>query len=232
MAFFIGVDLGQASDYTAIVVVESLILPCIRTDVTTTDTMVSHDPVFRLPDGSESRQHPPVEFALRHIERITLGTSYPAIVARIGQIAMRTRGATLVVDATGVGRAIVDLLRTSGLDPYAITITAGENVSSDGMQYRVPKRDLVGAAQLLLQTRRLKIARSLPHVDLLVRELQNFKVKIDPRTAHDSYAAWREGDHDDLVLALTVALWMGERSPGLPYGFASGRSLFSDGPCF
>ena len=38
-------------------------------------------------------------------------------------------------------------------------------------------------------------------------ELLGFRVKIDPTTAHDSYAAWREGAHDDLVLALALAVW-------------------------
>jgi hypothetical protein len=37
---------------------------------------------------------------------------------------------------------------------------------------------------------------------VLVQELLNFRVKIDPLTAHDSYGCWREGGHDDLVLAL------------------------------
>lgn len=36
-------------------------------------------------------------------------------------------------------------------------------------------------------------------------ELISFEAKIDERTAHDSYGA-REGAHDDLVLALAVAL--------------------------
>jgi len=35
-------------------------------------------------------------------------------------------------------------------------------------------------------------------------------VKIDPRTAHDSYSHWREGDHDDLVLATALACWFRE----------------------
>jgi hypothetical protein len=41
----------------------------------------------------------------------------------------------------------------------------------------------------------------------------NFKVKIDPVTAHDSYSAWREQDHDDMVLAVALAAWYGERLP-------------------
>ena len=32
-------------------------------------------------------------------------------------------------------------------------------------------------------------------------------MKIDPKTAHDSYEHWREGDHDDLVLAVSMAAW-------------------------
>ena len=39
----------------------------------------------------------------------------------------------------------------------------------------------------------------------------HFKVKIDPQTAHDSYSAWREADHDDLVLAVALACWLGEK---------------------
>ena len=27
------------------------------------------------------------------------------------------------------------------------------------------------------------------------------------KTAHDSYEAWREGDHDDLVLSVGMAVW-------------------------
>jgi hypothetical protein len=43
-----------------------------------------------------------------------------------------------------------------------------------------------------------------------VQEFLAFRVKIDPLTAHDSYGAWREGAHDDLVLAVAVAAWYAE----------------------
>ena len=36
-------------------------------------------------------------------------------------------------------------------------------------------------------------------------------MKIDPLTAHDSYGAWREGAHDDMVLAVAIAVWWGLR---------------------
>jgi hypothetical protein len=91
-----------------------------------------------------------------------------------------------------------------------IQITGGDSVTQENGLHRVPKRDLVSAAQVALQTERLKIASSLPDAPVLTRELQNFQVKISLDTAHDSYGAWREGTHDDLVLAVCLALWIAE----------------------
>jgi hypothetical protein len=38
-------------------------------------------------------------------------------------------------------------------------------------------------------------------------ELLNFRVTINLATGYDRYEAWREGDHDDLVLAAALAVW-------------------------
>jgi hypothetical protein len=62
-----------------------------------------------------------------------------------------------------------------------------------------------------MQNGQLKIAEGLALEDTLVKELLNFRVKINISTAHDSYEAWREGDHDDLVLSVALARWAGER---------------------
>ncbi len=184
MRFFVGVDLGQAQDPTAIAILER------RTEA------------------------PLSEFHCRHLERLRLGTSYPAIADHVRELleAPALKGQTeLVVDATGVGRPVVDMLRQRELDPTAITITGGDAVTYDA-GWRVPKRDLVGSVQVLLQTDRLKIAAELPDQPMLIRELLAFRVKIDPLTAHDSYGARvREGAHDDLVLAVAIAAWYGQR---------------------
>jgi hypothetical protein len=79
---------------------------------------------------------------------------------------------------------------------------------------RVPKRDLISATLVLLQNGQLKIAEGLALRETLVKELLNFRVKINIATAHDSYEAWREGDHDDLVLSVALACWAGERYLG------------------
>src|SRR5205823_1868829 len=114
-----------------------------------------------------------------------------------------------VIDATGVGRPVVDMIRQAGLHPVPITITGGDQVTvEDG--WRVPKRDLVSIVQVTLQCERLKFAEGLPAISTLVQELLAFRVKIS-EAGHDSYGAWREGAHDDYVLALACALWWAER---------------------
>ncbi len=92
----------------------------------------------------------------------------------------------------------------------AVTITGGITPSRDSDGYRVPKRDLVSTLQVLLQTQRLKVAQGLPDAAVLVQELLNFQVKITD-AANDTYGAWREGTHDDLVLAVALAVWDAER---------------------
>jgi hypothetical protein len=72
--------------------------------------------------------------------------------------------------------------------------------------WHVPKRDLIASAQIALQSRRLVIAEGLPDTATLVKELQDYRVEISEKTGHDSYNA-RSGAHDDLVLAVALAVW-------------------------
>jgi hypothetical protein len=44
----------------------------------------------------------------------------------------------------------------------------------------------------------------------LVEELQNFQVKVTAADKEDALS-WRERPHDDLVLAVAIAAWQGER---------------------
>ncbi len=136
---------------------------------------------------------------------------YPVVIQRVKELLetnpLRGKRVALLVDKTGVGAPIVDALAQAGMRPIAISIHGGSAVSRDRGGYRVPKRDLVSATQVLLQGGRLKISGSLKEAETLRKELLNFRVKIDPKTAHDSYEHWREGDHDDLVLATAMACW-------------------------
>jgi hypothetical protein len=66
---------------------------------------------------------------------------------------------------------------------------------------------------VLLQGNRFKVSNKLKLGPILQAEMLNFKVKIDPVTAHDSYSAWRDNEHDDLVLSAALAAWWAERAP-------------------
>ncbi len=196
--YFIGLDIGQAQDYTALCVIEVPSIP--RT--------YSTGPYFiREHTQSANPIIPPVKYRVRHLQRFPLRTPYPKIVIEVGKIVKRLDKATLVIDQTGVGRAIYDMFQQEGLRPVGITIHGGDRVADDGNSFRVPKRDLVGILTLAFQNGELKIANSLTESRTLVNELLNFKVTINMRTAHDSYEVWREGVHDDLVLALAIAVW-------------------------
>lgn len=185
--FFVSCDLGQANDYSAIAIIQKV-----------------------GPD-----------YHVRKLER-TRGTPYPDVIRRIKSIMSKLRGAALVVDQTGVGRPIVDSMEEVGLRPVAVSIHGGDRVAFEAdphgwmpRRWRVPKRDLVGCLQVLLQNKRLKIAPG-PLSDTLAEEMLNFKVTIDPTTSHDSYSAWREQDHDDLVLSVALAVWYAENKPRPP----------------
>lgn len=183
-SYFAGLDLGQAKDYSALAIAEA--------------------------QGAGDERI----FSIRHLQRWPLQTSYPAICADVAEMLKREplKSAPLVADATGVGRPVIDLLRQSFSSSrlHALTITAGtvetKDKQDDVTYWTVPKRILVSTVQVLLQSNQLKIASALPEAATLVRELQNFQVKITD-SAHDTYGAWREGEHDDLVLAVALACW-------------------------
>jgi hypothetical protein len=188
---YVGVDLGQVQDYSAVAILEYVF-------------------EYDLNEQGWTKQH-----TVSHLERFPLGTEYPVIVQRISTMFQDPRlkqYGRLIVDQTGVGRPVVDMLRKEKLNPIAVTITAGaETQESDyGMSFHVPKKELVSALLVLFQTGQLKILETLPDVDILVRELENFRAKVTLRGA-EKYEAWREGEHDDLVLALSLAAWYTNR---------------------
>ncbi len=207
-SLFIGLDLGQAKDFSALAIIEA-----VRIATTTKKP-------DEKPDCTNTKEEI-TQLHCVHLERWQLRTSYPAIVADVvrminGLDPERTSGGktVLAVDATGVGAPVVDLFKHEKINAELapIQIVGGANISEEFGMTRVPKRDLVSVVQVGLQNRTLKIAAGLADADTLSRELQNFTVKITD-AANDVYGAWREGTHDDLVLAVALALWTANRKP-------------------
>ena len=197
---YLSLDLGQAGQFTALAVLER--------------------------PGTDERE--PI-YGLRYLQRFPLGTPFTQIVGDvgrlIGKLALDDEYPTLVVDQTGVGKPVIELFNGAALRAsiVPVCITAGQQASvmEDGTRL-VPKIELVSSLQVLLQGRRMQVARGLPAAQLLARELQNFRVKV-PLTSGDSLGTWRENRHDDLVLAVGLACWMAEREPSWgPNALSSG----------
>ena len=149
------------------------------------------------------------------LKRFPLRVPYPAMAAEaaelVREVQRRAPHSTrqLALDAGGVGRPMLDLIRRErppcAILPVVITGGTVEGRQPDGT-YSVPKRDLIGGLQVALQQRHLEIPRAIPEAEVLRQELADYRVKIDATTAHDSYDA-RSGAHDDLLLALALAVW-------------------------
>ena len=98
--YYLGLDLGQKRSYTAIAVVER--------------TVDREERRCALTWEMEWHELSQPRVAVRHLERIGLGTSYVDVVDRVRELVWSDalRGKTkLVVDATGAGAPVVDLFR-------------------------------------------------------------------------------------------------------------------------
>lgn len=217
MKHIVGLDLGQVSDYTALVAlrreqeVPELFKP----------RAVAWDEVNSLHDKAKPEPPGLAKYFCNIAERFERGTSYTRIVDNVSKLFQDVRfaGQALVVDGTGVGRPVVDLFRKAKICCHLmpITITGGAAAAALGQvkidkfgYWHVPKKELVGCVQVLLGTGRLEVAPKLAQAQTLVHELKSFSYKVKD-TGYVSLEAWREKDHDDLVLALALAAWAGER---------------------
>src|SRR5688500_1874387 len=138
--YYVGLDLGQSADYTALAVVQKV-------------------PVYDAETGKHSK-----ELHLKHLERYPLKTAYTAIADQVKRLLSCPPFTTpallnghlakpiteLIVDKTGVGVAVTDLLKERRLNYIAVTITGlGQKVNRTGTrEYSVPKQDLVSALEV------------------------------------------------------------------------------------
>ena len=162
-----------------------------------------------VPDhGLENR-----ELRLRHLERFSLDTKYPAIIDRVHDLLRildekdEAKPPKLLVDVTATGKRIVELMRKKELHPTSVLVSMGTGQTERGWyDYRVSKLELIGSMQVSYSEDVLKVAAGLELAPTLVQELQSFKLKQPPLNTSDA-EAWRERPHDDLVIATALACW-------------------------
>lgn len=187
----LGVDLGQAGDYAA--------AASVRLRTATPDFVGPPYPKLRC-------------VALR---RWPLGTDYCEIVADV----LDLRADVTVVDFTGVGRPVVDILRKEAgrrnfrgrIRPVSIVASNARGRMKHeerGSHWIVPKVDLISSIALWQQKRLLALP-AVPETKLLIHEMSEFRMRYT-KAANMQFGA-APGAHDDLVIAFGLACWWASR---------------------
>lgn len=214
----IGVDIGQRVDYTAVSVAEA----GARPTGCTVKAWVP-DP-FGVADAWADEPEQETLWLIRHLERLPLGTSYPDVAKRIAQIIANlgkrhaeqskneldppTLRLRLLVDQTGVGAPVLDLIRAALRDSACtitgVTFACGDRYERGGREARLGKAFLVSHLQALLQTGRIQLPRASREAQSMREELLNYQIKVDP-DGMAKFGAFSTGAHDDLATALGLA---------------------------
>ena len=199
--YYIGIDLGKKQDPTAVALVAK---------------RVPH-PVYGTTTGSAA-------LTVIGLERVPLGTPYLDVVERVRELTSWAEfqgRCSVAVDATGVGTPVVEALRkaVTRCEVNGVTITGGEHGSQRGMDFTLPKHELISDLQLLFEKGDLGIAAGIPDALALKKELLN--VRATPRGAgRVRIGADKYGEHDDLVIAVALACWRSKRKA---IGWGEGR---------
>jgi len=182
--FYVGLDLGQRQDHSAVAIVER--------------------PKLRHAWLATRQDH----LLVRRVERLALGTPYPRVVERVREIVCGTALAgqcALVVDGTGVGAPVVDMLRRAGLgcEVTAVTITGGEKESRSGAAWNVPSlyaiRFLFGAGE----------AGCFPNLTRMLSAWLPARERVTAQSL--MWACTRWGGAATPPLALLFITWLGWR---------------------
>ncbi len=194
--FFIGADLGKSRDYSAFAILER-----VESRGRYCGVRFAHEKT--------------VELRLRHLERVPLGTRFTEVAERATKLAGQPgmHGAVeLIVDATGVGSAVIEMLQPAGIPcpVIGVTITGGFRESASDGFHHVPKRNLMNGLQMALERDWLRISSRLPFAETLIKEMASMRLQIAP-SGYERFEPWREGDHDDMVLAVALACWGAKR---------------------
>lgn len=149
---------------------------------------------------------------------------YPEIVAWSRRVYLNPkfqRGAGIseprfVIDAGGVGRAILDMLTAEYVKAIPIQLTGGEAESCVGGTYHVSKSFVVGKFLAAWDAGRVQVPSTASFLPILENELRAFRGAMTAQGRAKFEA--EQGEHDDLVMALAQAIWYFEQHTPQPTG--------------
>ena len=146
-------------------------------------------------------------FNVTWIKRFPAGCPIPEVVARVCELIsnkLLAKKCSTLLDITSTGTAPLRVFEGRGLHPTLIDLTNSGAKEHAGPG--VPLRDVIGAAQVVVQTDRLRVSSDLEHAATLAGDLQSF----DPKPVARGLDL-RGGRNSDLVFALAVALWWADQ---------------------
>jgi hypothetical protein len=116
----------------------------------------------------------------------------------------------LVIDSTGVGRALWDMFRSKGINPVGASITAGSGLNVANGVYSLGKSLLLGRFMAAWDAGKVKgnPDQSLWHV--LEDEMAKYRIEFTKSGSITFNAP--EGEHDDLLFAAALSIWWPEES--------------------
>jgi hypothetical protein len=199
----IGVDLGRVYDAAAIVVIEDKLVQRPTTAQPITRKIKPMDAPSML-----TRIYGAIE-----VGRM-VGVSYTEIAMRIATLVEHpriSRPYSLVLDTTGVGIAIWDMLCAPPyrLSPVGITSTAGKAVTESMSGYNVPKVDLMTNLEILLDQERFSWAAGMEDAETYREQMDHMKIELKKKK--ETFGADDDRIHDDYPSATAVALWFAEK---------------------
>jgi hypothetical protein len=221
--FRIGVDVASSNDYPALAVVAPVeILRLMANGVPERD---------RNPTAHQTGRQGCTEgycvdrtywrYPVLTIRRLPRGRALRATGGVVVRVAGNLRAAhpdapiTVFVDRGGMGLGVFEDLPemlhradVADVTVYGVQITGGEMrpTRQPGRRYNTSKVALAGNLLRLVEAHLIELPRDLREGEAMVRELRAFKPKQTATTGALTFEAEKTGDHDDLIVALALAL--------------------------
>lgn len=208
----VGIDIGQIRDNTTVCVCEVIYKHTGKYyHIEPEPAKYSKDwRIITPPKDAEPVMRS--EYYIRHIQRLPLGTSYPDVAVYIADMLAKPvfarRQVRVLLDVTGIGRAIFDDLRKEisfrpeCRDMWVKPITFVHGEAYNKTKGTLGKAFLVSRLQSLLQGGRVH-APDTAEVQATIEELKTFEIKVS-HDGKDTYGG-SSSAHDDLVIAMSLA---------------------------
>lgn len=196
--WLIGVDFAARRDFTAIVAVHEIVEPAQTIDAAWKQELMPPRRVVRL------------------AQRLRRGLDYTAIRDHVVSLARHPTlsDASVWCDQTGVGLAVVSMLREAGLAVNGVTMTGGDRTTqTQHDEFRVPKSLLIEQLNVALSSGGLRFAHDLDDISALRQQVADFQVEVTQSGKLTANAA--SGSHDDYVIALALAVFACQQNVSL-----------------